>query len=290
MTLTLFKNKNNIKYLLIDTYSGNAFYFAFIISMFSRFLNVKYIPILRGGDLQKTIKNKKFIANNIFMKSAVNIAPSIFLKNIFQSENYSSIIIPNFIDLKCYPFLLREQCQPKILWVRSFHKIYNPKMAILVLSKILKVYPQAELTMVGPVKDDSYEDCIDLSNSLNIKEKITFKGLLNKKQWLDMSKKYDIFLNTTNYDNLPVSVLEAMALGIPIVTTNAGGLIDFHEDNIDALMVNKNDVESMTKKVEDIIKNKELAKRLSLNARLKSELYSWDDLRKKWEKLFSDLR
>lgn len=290
MIFILFENKRKINYVLIDTYSGNAFYFAFIISIFSRLLKINYIPILRGGDLTEVIKNKKYISNNIFLNSTINIAPSSFLRDSFKIQNYDSIIIPNFIELKLYPFKLREECRPKLLWVRSFHKIYNPKMAILVLNELLQDFPEAELCMIGPIKDSSYEDCLKLSELLRIKNKINFTGLLDKKDWVKMSREYDIFLNTTNFDNLPVSILEVMALGFPIVTTNAGGLLNFHEDNIDALMVKKNDVKSMSKKVKRIILDSKLAKNLSLNARSKSELYSWSNLRKQWEKLFLELK
>ena len=60
---------------------------------------------------------------------------------------------------------------------------------------------------------------------------------MKKSSWINLSKDCDIFINTTNYDNMPISVIEAMALGLPIVSTNAGGLKYFHDDGEDALLV-----------------------------------------------------
>ena len=112
-------------------------------------------------------------------------------------------------------------------------------MAIHVLKKVLEKYENAYLCMVGPKKDETMNDCKELVNELGITDKVNFTGKLEKNQWVELSKKFNIFINTTNYDNLPVSVLEVMALGIPIVSTNAGGLKYLLNHNSDSLLVNK---------------------------------------------------
>jgi len=78
--------------------------------------------------------------------------------------------------------------------------------------------------MVGPDKDSSLGEAKDLAKQLGVAESVTFTGVLPKAQWHQLSEKFDIFINTTNIDNMPVSIIEAMALGLPIVSTNAGGL------------------------------------------------------------------
>ena len=66
--------------------------------------------------------------------------------------------------------------------------------------------------------------CKALVKESGMQENVLFKGKMSKKEWIEISKNYHIFLNTTNVDNLPVSVIEAMALGMIIVSTNAGGV------------------------------------------------------------------
>jgi len=158
-------------------------------------------------------------------------------------------------------------------------------MAIRVLGKLIDKYPDATLCMVGPDKDGSLESCQILAKALNVVDRISFTGLLTKKEWIDLSSNYDIFINTTNFDNHPVSVIEAMALGFPIVSTNVGGLKYLHADKQDALLVEKNDVNSMVEKIHSVLEDCTLAESLSINARKKAESFDWSEVSNEWFQL-----
>ena len=95
-------------------------------------------------------------------------------------------------------------------------------MAVKVLQQLQKQYPSATLTMVGPDKDGSLQTTKDFAKSLGIT--VNFSGQLTKEEWWELASKHDIFINTTHFDNTPVSVMEAMALGLPVVSTNVGGI------------------------------------------------------------------
>ena len=157
----------------------------------------------------------------------------------FKDEKYKCEFIPNFIDIEKYTFRSIKEVQPNLLWVRSLHKIYNPKMAIKVLSVITKKYPHAKLCMVGPDKDGSMIKCKNLSKKLKIENNVKFTGILDQDEWIKLSEEYDVFINTTNADNMPVSIIECLALGLPIVSTNVGGLAYLLENNKNALLVKK---------------------------------------------------
>ena len=75
-----------------------------------------------------------------------------------------------------------------------------------------------------------------------------------------------------------------MALGLPIVSTNAGGLPYLHKNGSDALLNNKNDVNGMTKSALRIINDNEMASKLSLNARKKAENFDWTMVQACWQK------
>lgn len=273
-------NRNTI--ILIDTYSHYAFYYALICSILCRVLHIKYIPILRGGNLPFRIKRNPYLSKVIFGNSFHNVAPSIYMKKYFNNCQYKTKYIPNIIEINGYPFQLRTKVRPKLLWVRSLHKSYNPRMAIEVLAKLSKIYPDSKLTMVGPDKDGSLSSCINYAKNLKVDKNINFTGKLEKQEWINFSKKFDIFINTTNYDNMPVSVIEAMALGFPIISTNVGGLKFLHNDEVDAILVDKNDVASMVNKIDLLINNQEIVKTLSLNARKKAETFSWNNVKNSW--------
>ena len=141
----------------------------------------------------------------------------------FKSEGFQNLIsIPNVIEIENYPFLERKKAKPNLLWVRSFAKIYNPMMAVDVFVSLKRKYPEATLCMVGPEKDGSLSIAKQKAAALELD--IQFTGKLTKEEWINESKQYDIFVNTTHFDNMPVSVVEAMSLGLAVVSTNVGGI------------------------------------------------------------------
>ncbi|MBL7085895.1 MAG: glycosyltransferase family 4 protein [Candidatus Cloacimonetes bacterium] len=285
----IIKHKNHVKIVFIDTFSSWAFWFAYISSLLCNMLNISYIPVIRGGNMLIRIQKSPQCANFIFNHSYINVSPSLYLYEVFQRYGYSVKYIPNFIPIENYTFRKRNGSGHNILWVRSFHKIYNPRMAIRVLEKLIDEYPNATLCMVGPDKDGSMESCRIKAKELGVVSRVTFTDFLTKKEWVNLSSKYDIFINTTNIDNHPVSVIEAMALGFPIVSTKVGGLSFLHENGVDAILVEPNDVKWMAKEIKNIFKNTLIAGQLSSNARLKAEKFSWENISKEWVALLDQI-
>lgn len=261
---TLYYSKK-ADYVLIDTYSTYNFWYALIISQLCRILNLKYIPKLHGGDLPKRLQNNPKLCQLIFSNSYLNIAPSGYLLDAFREKGFTkTIYVPNTIELIKYEFKKREVIEPKLLWVRSFSMIYNPEMAIQVLKELKKEYPNAELCMVGPDHNGNLNKMQQLAIQLNLKVKFT--GRLSKEVWVELSKEYNIFINTTHFDNTPVSVIEAMALGLPVVSTNVGGIPYLLENNKTALLVNDNDVSQMVASIKKLIIENDLRTFIVKNA------------------------
>lgn len=264
MIFQYYKKLKSIKLVIIDTYSTKAYYYSIICSFFCLMHNRPYILILSGGGLESRLKTS-YIFKKILKKSEINVSPSIYLYKIFH--NYNTVCIPNYLDLNMYVQYKRTIFNPKFLWVRSIHEIYNPEMAIIVMNKIKKKYPNAELCMVGPYKDDTYTKLVALIKKYGLEKNIVMTGRLDKQQWVDLSVKYDIFLNTTNFDNHPVSILEAMALGMPIVSTDVGGISYFLEHNVTAKLVGKNDVEGMVLEINSFLDDADNTIKICKNAR-----------------------
>ena len=105
----------------------------------------------------------------------------------------------------------------------------------------------------------------------------------------DWLTKADIFINTTNVDNMPISVLEAMASGLCVVSTNVGGIPYLLEDESDALLVPPNDPQAMTAAVCRILTEPGLAEKLSSNARKKAEQFDWSVIMPQWEAILEDV-
>jgi len=282
MIIVLINHRKELSIVLIDTYSSLNFYYAFIISQLCRFFMIKYIPILRGGNLPERLTKTSWMSNLIFNHSFVNVSPSKFMKDVFNLNNHRSEYIANFLVLRNYSFKLRKNIKPRLLFVRSFHKLYNPLMAIYVLHKLLRDYPDATLCMVGPDKDGTLNEANLLVQQLNLSEKVYLMGKLSKKEWVTMSQGYDVFINTTNHDNIPISVMEAMALGLPVISTNVGGIPYLIQENKNGLLVEKNDVAAMVNKIKCLIENKELTASISKQARKTVEKYDWEVIKTYW--------
>ena len=286
MIYSLIKYRNRLDFVLIDTYSTQNFYYALIISQLCRLFNLKYISILHGGDLPNRLESNPKLSNYIFKNSFLNVSPSLYLREIFKDYGINNIkYIPNSIEIKNYPFTLKKITKPKLFWLRSFKEIYNPLMAIHVAKNIKDKGIDCELCMVGPDGDGSFLYAQNLGRELNVNVKLKLK--MAKKDWIDLSKDYNIFLNTTNFDNMPVSVIEAMALGFPVVSTNAGGMPYLIINGKDGLLVEINDVDEMANQIIRLISDSELVGELSRNARIKAEQFDWEVIKKEWNKILN---
>lgn len=252
-------------YVLIDTYSTYNFWYAFIISQLCRIFKLRYIPKLHGGNLPNRLRKSPRFSRMIFANSYINMAPSGYLLSAFREAGFDkTIYIPNTIEIQNYQFKIRRKLRPKLLWVRSFSPIYNPEMAVRVLNLVAKEYPQAEMCMVGPDKNGNLQKTKALAESLGLKVKFT--GKVSKEEWTAISQDYDIFINTTHFDNTPVSVIEAMALGLAVVSTNVGGLPFLLTDRKTALLVNDNDADHMSRCISELLSNQNLKNILVHNA------------------------
>ncbi len=287
---TIIKNRKKINLVLIDTYSTSNFYYALVSSLTSRLFSIPYVPILHGGALPDRLKSSPHLSRILFKNAAINISPSHYLLAVFQAAGFNTKYIPNFIETGMYPTKRRDKLSPRLLYVRSFHEIYNPKMAIRTLAILQKIYSNIELCMVGPNKDGSKEEVEDLATELGVSEHLKITGKLSKVAWIALSADYDIFINTTNYDNLPVSIIEAMCLGFPIVSTNAGGLPFLIEDGKDGLLVDKNDAGAMAEKIAKLLENSALASKTSMAAISKGNSFDWNIIKKDWEKLIESIK
>jgi len=287
MFISVVAHRNKVDCVLIDTYSTKNFYFALMVSLLARLFKIPYFTYLHGGDLPKRLDRAPLSSSWVFKNALVNIAPSHYMQEAFTRHGYKVTFIPNNIDLSMYENKLRENISPSLLYVRSFSSVYNPQMAIKAFVMLKEKYPKATMCMVGPDKDGTLQTCKELTSELGISEAVTFPGKLEKKDWLALSSKYDIFVNPTNFDNQPVSIIEAMALGFPIVSTNVGGLPFLIEDEVDGLLVDKDDSVAMFEKVQRLLQDKEYAKKLSLNARKKAESFDWLNVQKLWKKVLN---
>ena len=123
-----------------------------------------------------------------------------------------------------------------------------------------------------------------------MKIKFFFPGFLTHEDKLRYAELCDIFICTNRIDNAPVSLIEMAALGIPIVSTNAGGIPHLFENGVNALLVDVKDARAMAEAVKDLISDNELAHTLCKNGRLLAEKHDEQHVLNAWNALFRKIQ
>ena len=287
MLILVKRNADTADHVLIDVYSTTNFWYAYAVAVLCQQQRLKYIPLLHGGNLPERLKKSPKTCHQIFGKAHIVVSPSLYLKEIFENEGYNNIeYISNSIPLGHYKFKKRKTIRPRLLWVRAFAQIYHPMLALKVLENLLKEFPEAELCMVGPHKDGTMETCRKYAAQKGLP--VRFTGKLLKEKWITLSAEYDIFLNTTNIDNTPVSVIEAMALGLPVVSTNVGGIPYLIAENEEGLLVPPNNPKEMASAVLELLQKPEKAEEMVQAARKKVEAFDWEAVKYQWREALGE--
>ena len=286
MLSMIVRYKDTTDIVLIDTYGATNFYYAYLVGKACQMLGMEYIPILHGGNLPERLEGSTKLSQDLFGHAKVNIAPSKYLYESFRSYGFKNLqIIPNSINTENYPFKERKKFRPKLLWVRRFQKRYNPLMALKVLQIIKKKYPEVSLCMVGPEKDGSMATCKKLAEKFDLD--VRFTGKLKKKHWAQLASNYDFFINTTSVDNTPISVIEAMSLGLTVISTDVGGMPVLIQNGYDGVLVPEADDEAMATKIMELIEDPEKAGAICEHAREKVELFDWNLVKEQWNRVLA---
>jgi glycosyltransferase involved in cell wall biosynthesis len=288
MLLTAWRRRGHYQVAHIEVYSGPAFWWAAAMCFLLSGLGKPYLVTLHGGNLPYFAR-KHPRAVRLMLGSALTVtAPSPYLLDQLRPYRTDIKLLPNPLNLRSYVFRHRERPAPNLVWVRAFDSIYNPSLAPRVLALLAPEFPDAHLTMVGPDKGDGSLQVMRLvAKELGVADRITVTGAVPKLSVPDWLARSDIFLNTTNVDNTPVSVLEAMACGLCIVSTNVGGIPYLLQDGCDALLTPPDDAVAMAEAVRRILATPGLAASLSRQARDQAERCDWRMILPQWEELLA---
>ena len=272
----------------VDVYSGAALLWAVAVCWVLRRAGKPYVLTLRGGNLPRFARRWPGQVGRLLGSAAVVTMPSRYLLEKMRPYRSDLFLLPNPLDLQSCRFRPREQADPSLVWMRAFHALYNPYLAVKVVERIAAEFPEVRLAMVGPDNGDgSWQRTQDMIAQSGLISRIDLPGGVPKAEVPSWLAKGDIFINTTEVDNTPVSILEAMACGLCVVSTNVGGIPYLLEDEKDALLVPPNDPEAMTMAVRRILIDPGLAERLSRNARRKAEQFDWTVILPQWETLLT---
>jgi glycosyltransferase involved in cell wall biosynthesis len=290
MMATAWKHRHEYAVAQVDAYSGPSFLWAEVVCWVLRRAGKPYVLTLHGGALPAFARRWPGRVRRLLRSAAVVTTPSHYLREQMRPYRSDLRLLSNPLDIGRYPFVLRQRPQPCLVWLRTFHHIYNPTLAPRVVALLAQEFPDVHLTMVGPDKGDgSLQATQRLAAELGVADRIAWPGGVPKADVPVWMSQGDIFLNTTNVDNTPVSVLEALACGLCVVSTDVGGIPYLLEHEEDALLVPPDDAEAMAAAVRRVLTEPGLAERLSRNARKKAEGFDWSVVLPQWERLLLEV-
>lgn len=290
MVITAWQKRNRYEVAHVDVYSGAALLWAEAVTWVLRHAGKPYILTLHGGNLPVFALRWPKRVYRLLNSAQIVATPSRYLQEQMKAYCEGIRLIPYPLEISNYTFQLRQESKPMLIWLRAFCEIYNPTLAPKVVASLKSQFPGIHLIMVGPDKGDgSLQRTRQVAKSLGVQDAIKWTGGVPKDEvpiWLN---KGDIFINTTNIDNTPVSVMEAMACGLCVVSTEVGGIPYLLKHEKDGLLVSPNKAEEMASAVARLLNDPDLSKTISSNARKKVEEWDWSVILPKWEELFEEL-
>ncbi len=286
MLTTAYRHRRLYNSANIDVFSGPSFIWAELSCRLLLYLGKTVNLTLWGGGLPEFARENPRRVRHLLSAATSVTTPSRYLQEYFAGIRPDIRWLQNGIDISSYHTRQRDYHRPRLVWLRAFHHIYNPPMAVETLAILRDAGVDASLTMIGPDKGDgTYEDALELAKSRGVLDVVNFTGSVPKDSvpgWLDQG---EIFLNTTRFESFGVAVLEAAACGLPIVTTDVGELSYLWEHEVDALLIPPDDPQAMANAVHRIITEPGLAEKLSHNARQKAEKFDWSVVLPQWEEI-----
>jgi glycosyltransferase involved in cell wall biosynthesis len=261
----------------------SASYTSFLLSPLPAMVVARALgrPVLvnyHSGEAPDHLK-RSWIARKALAASSHVVVPSRFLAEVFRGCGLAAEIIPNVIDRARFPFHARHQLRPRFLSTRNLEPVYNVGCTLRAFRRIQQAHPDATLTLVG---SGSQEGALRGQAAALGVANVTFAGRVPP---ADMWRHYadaDIYLQSPDIDNMPLSVLEAFASGLPVVSTCAGGVPAMLTDGVHGLLVPLDDDAAMARGALRLLNDPELARRVAEAAYASTDAFVWAGVRERW--------
>jgi L-malate glycosyltransferase len=214
--------------------------------------SLRSVPVVinyRGGGAEDFFSSAFRWVRPTLRRADSIVVPSGFLKAVFEKYGFPTQVVPNIIDLERFsPRFDSEGAvaptgRPHLVVTRNLEPIYNIETALRAFELIRRQFPQAHMSIAGSGPEKAYLE--EEASRLAIADAVTFTGRLDNSQMSLLYRDADITLNPSLVDNMPISVLESLASGVPVVSTNVGGVPFLVRDGVSALLVEPRSPEAM---------------------------------------------
>jgi len=207
------------------------------------------------------------------------VVPSTFLRDVFATFGIAAQVVPNTVDLTRFAYRVRDPLRPRLLSTRNFEPLYNVPCTLRAFARVQSRYPEASLTLVG---GGSQERALRaLADELRLRN-ITFSGRVDPSEIHRYYADADLYVQTPAIDNMPLSVLEAFASGLPVIATQVGGVPAILTDGVHGVLVPAGDDAALAGQVIKLVEEPAYARRLAAAARETCAVYEWPVVAAQW--------
>lgn len=256
---------------------------------------IRKTPVIinyRGGEARDYLsKSIKWVRPSLNKATAL-VVSSGYLQKVFSDFGINAQVIPNIIDLNRFSGKKTAHSealskQAHLIVTRNLEPIYGIQTAIEAVALLQKTAPDIKLSIAGSGPQKETLEALIVQQGLESNVHLT--GKLNPDEMAELYRSADIMLNPTTVDNMPNSVIEALASGVAVVTTNVGGIPYIVEDNKTALFTPVNDPAEMAKQVQHLLNDSNLYQSLINNGLIEAQKYTWAKVGNSWLNLYRSL-
>ena len=168
-------------------------------------------------------------------------------------KNPNYMVLPNVVDTNLFQIKPHENATPKIIHISCFEDKSKNISGLLESLKILRDKGIAyQAVLVGDGMD--YEAMKQKATFLHLNDNVTFTGMLQGQELVDVLASGDFLVLSSNYENMPVVILEAFACGLPVVSTNVGGISEIVNES-NGLLVPPHDAEKLANAMQKMLES-----------------------------------
>ncbi|MES2537642.1 MAG: glycosyltransferase family 4 protein [Pseudomonadota bacterium] len=247
----------------------------------ARFRGIPVVVNYRGGEADTFLGKALFWVKPSLDRTDAIIVPSGFLDAVFAKHGVSTEVVPNIINLSRFSAgdarSSAERGGPCLLVARNLEPIYDNATALRAFSLVQGTFPAARLTIAGSGPELSALKKI--ADELGLTQSVTFTGRVDNEGMAALYRQADIMINASLVDNMPNSVLEALASGVTVVSTNVGGVPYLVEHEKTALLVPPQDPKAMAEAILDLLNNPIKSSKIQQAGMESVQQYAWPQVR-----------
>ncbi|MHA1594058.1 MAG: glycosyltransferase family 4 protein [Candidatus Baldrarchaeia archaeon] len=219
--------------------------------------------------LTNEMKNK---VERIIREGNIHVIPSGIDRNLFDGTKYS---------------VKRRGEERVVIFVGGLRRVKGVDNLIKAFYHVRKIHKDVKLVIVGDGPLRNY--LVDLVRRLGLERHVIFEGARDHVEIPDYMAKADIFVLPSLSEGLPNVLLEAMAMGLPIVATHVGGVPEVVIDGVNGFLVSPGDIKGLAEKICLLLEDDDLRERIRRRNLATSKLYSWEEIARRVEEVYRQI-